>query len=296
VRTCSECGSKLGFFETGKICKSCAAQQRAALAEKQSQEAAARELALATHRAQFAAIEAKLLAGNSSTDDEVSFLKSCPKEDIISLYGRLLHNFEQDDAFNEKEVQVLNGIQQTFSLKNEEIEWEAKVAPYYYAFMIAEQHKLPEVKVNIKDGAPIILKDGEVVHFFHNSGVLVTEPKTVSLGYSGSSQGISFPIPGLKGVRYRVGSHRGQVMKVEQQVTVAGGFLAITNQRLLIYALGEYGPLSVPLKKILQYRAFEDGIQIYTEGRQKPYSLRFGSHSGVELTGLCLSFLLSPPQ
>jgi hypothetical protein len=85
------------------------------------------------------------------------------------------------------------------------------------------------------------------------------------------------------------------VMKQEKQVTVAGGFLLVTNQRLMIYAPGEYGPLSIPLKKILQYRAFEDGLQVFTEGRQKPYSFRFGTGGGVELTGLCLSFLLASP-
>ena len=296
MKTCSECGAKLGLFESGRVCKPCTAKQRAALAEKQKQELEAKERESAARRARVAAVETKFLGGPTVPEEDVTFLRFCPREDIIALYGRLLQKFEQDEAFSEREVLVLNSLQQTFTLTNAEVDWEAKVAPYYYAYMISEQHKLPTVVVSIEDGAPVILKDGEIVHYFDQRGVMVTESQSVSLGYSGSSQGISFAIPGLKGIRYRIGSHRGQMMKQEQQVTIAGGFLVVTNQRLMVYPMPGYAPISIPLKKILHYSAYENGIEVFTEGRHKPYSLRFVSSSGVELAGLCLSFLLAPPK
>jgi len=229
-------------------------------------------------------------------EDDVAFLRSCPREDIIALYGRLLQKFEQDETFSEREVVALNSLQQTFALTNAEIDWEAKVAPYYYAYMISEQGKLPTVVSEVTGGAPIILKEGEVVHFFNQNAVLVTESQTVSLGYSGASQGISFPIPGLRGVRYRIGAHRGQMIKQEEQATVAGGLPVVTNQRLMIYPLPGYAPISIPLKKILHYRAYENGMEVFIEGRQKPYIMRFASSAAVEIVGLCLSFLLAPPK
>jgi hypothetical protein len=211
VKTCSECGTKLGLFGSGPLCKPCAARQRAVLVEKQKQEQEASERELASRRDRIADVEAKFLAGPSVPEEDVVFLQSCPREDIIALYGRLRQKFEQDSAFNEKEVLALNTLQQEFSLTNAEIDWEARVAPYYYAYMISEQHKLPHVVVDIEGGAPVILKDGEVVHYFDQRGVLVNESQTVSLGYSGTSQGMSFAIPGLKGARYRIGAHRGQI-------------------------------------------------------------------------------------
>jgi hypothetical protein len=58
-----------------------------------------------------------------------------------------------------------------------------------------------------------IMKKGEIAHYI--TPATLKETKTVNLGYSGGSRGVSIPIPGLKiggyPIRYRVGQSRGHV-------------------------------------------------------------------------------------
>jgi len=114
--------------------------------------------------------------------------------------------------------------------------------------------------------------------------------KSVSLGYSGGSHGISFPI--AKGVRYRVGAHRGHAVKEDRFVETSQGFLLITNQRLFLHPYAGHKPLSIPLNKILAYQCFDNGIEVYKEGREKGYFFAIDKSSSVELFGLCLGHLL----
>jgi hypothetical protein len=104
--------------------------------------------------------------------------------------------------------------------------------------MIRKEGVLPKVNLQIEGSSPVVLKKGEVVHFADYS--ILKELKSVSLGYSGGSNGVSFRI--AKGIRYRVGAHRGHIIKEDRFVeTSRGRNLMVPGTQLLSY--GERGRL-----------------------------------------------------
>lgn len=293
MRICIDCGKKLGFFERGTRCKGCKSiyeeeQERIRLAEQEERERVEKE-----RNAQLAEIENRIREAFDFNEEDSKFLRTWNKEILIELYNRLLSNFENDRELSEKELTVLNKLQEICGLSNDDIKFDDRVRPYVYAYMIREKKSLPTVHLNYNGVSPVILKKDEIVHFADTEGTVLKEPRMVSMGYSGGSQGISFPIPGFKGVRYRVGSHRGHVMKEQQLVDTSKGFLVVTNQRLFLHPLPGNKPLSLPLTKILSYQAYNNGLEVYKEGREKGHLFFMQKSSSVELIGLCLSFLLA---
>ncbi len=91
--------------------------------------------------------------------------------------------------------------------------------------------------------------------------------KTINLGYRGGSQGVSIPI--VKGVRYRVGSHRGHIVKEDKLVETSQGVLIVTNKRLFLHPFPGHKPVSIPVNKILSYSCYRNGLEVYKEGRWK---------------------------
>jgi hypothetical protein len=75
---------------------------------------------------------------------------------------------------------------------------------------------------------------------------MLKETKTVNVGYSGGSQGLSIPLPINVGgfpVRYRVGQSRGHIVKHDKLLKTSQGQLLITNQRLFRNAVAGSEPL-----------------------------------------------------
>ena len=144
------------------------------------------------------------------------------------------------------------------------------------------------MNLQIEGSSPVILKKGEVVHFADKA--VLKEVKSVSLGYSGGSHGVSFPIGG--GIRYRVGAHKGHIQREDRLLETSRGALIISNQRLFLHPSPGHKPLSIPLNKILSYQCFGNGIEVYKEGREKGYFLSIEKSGSVELFGLCMGHLL----
>ena len=53
-------------------------------------------------------------------------------------------------------------------------------------------------------------------------------------------------------------------------------------------------PVSIPLSKVLSYNCYNNGVEVYKEGREKGYFFSVNDSGAVELFGLCLGFLLTP--
>lgn len=293
MRTCIDCGKKLGFFERGPRCKICKSNYEAEQERIRQIEQEERERAENERKIKLNDIEYRITKNFDFNEEDVKFLKSCDKETAIKLYDRLLINFENDRELSEKELTILNKLQETCNLSNADVRFDERVKPYVYAYFIREKKALPTVHLSYHGISPVILKKDEIVHFADNDGTVLKEPKIVTLGYRGGSHGVSFPIPGLKGVRYRVGSHRGHIMKEEQLVTTSSGFLIVTNQRIFLHPFPGNKPLSIPLAKILSYHAYNNGLEVYKEGREKGYFFMMQNSGSVELVGMCLSFLLA---
>jgi hypothetical protein len=83
------------------------------------------------------------------------------------------------------------------------------------------------MKPIITDG--LKLKNGEAA--FARVAAALIESKSVSMGYEGGSRGLSFRI--CKGVSYRVGAQRGNLVRQTQYVPVSTGTLTLTDKRAI---------------------------------------------------------------
>ncbi|MFC1517476.1 hypothetical protein ACFL5G_02845 [Candidatus Margulisiibacteriota bacterium] len=266
IKKCKECGKKLSFISFSALCKECSNK-----IEKEIE-----------------AAEEDIIKSKKVSNEQLKLLKKQKKKDMLRIYERVYEEFESDKELEANEIAVLKKIQEAFDLSKEEVEYNERILPYLYVNSIREKGELPEIDLTIKGGSQVILKKNEKAYFA--DGAALKEMRSVSLGYSGGSHGISFPI--AKGVRYRVGAHRGRIVKEDRYVDTSQGILLITNKRLFLQPFPGNKPLSIPLDKILSYQAYKNGLELYKAGREKGYFFSMVNNSSVEILGLCLSHLL----
>lgn len=277
AKFCQSCGKKLSFFSGGTICKECRIAKEKETAKK-----------TAGLSAELSNIQGEVVKNKDITEQQIELLKKHNKKSLINLYTKVYEEFEANKELDESEINTLKKIQDVFNLSNEEVSFDDRVRPYIYVYSIKKDGTLPTVNLQIEGSSPVILKKGEVVHFADKA--ILKEVKSVSLGYSGGSHGVSFPIGG--GVRYRVGAHKGHIQREDRLVETSRGVLIISNQRLFLHPSPGHKPLSIPLNKILSYQCFGNGIEIYKDGREKGYFLSITKSGSVEVFGLCLGHLL----
>ncbi|MFZ0010755.1 MAG: hypothetical protein WAL97_02445, partial [Halobacteriota archaeon] len=137
-----------------------------------------------------------------------------------------------------------------------------------------------------------IMKEGETAHY--RTATVLKEIKTVNLGYSGASHGVSIPLPIKVGgfpVRYRVGQSRGHIVKHDELLETSRGDLIVSEQRLFLNPFAGHKPLSVPLSKIASFHVYENGLDVWQDGKERPYLFVLDA-IGSEISGLCLDKLL----
>ncbi len=276
-RQCQECGIGLSFFNRKNICPSCKKIKKKN--DKEARELLSKEI----HN-----IKESLKQGSGLSDPYISLIRNLSKTEAIGFYNEIFSHYVNDKELNETEFETLAKIQDALSLSNEEISYVNKVLPYAYALSIRTNNKLPTPTIQFADNVQMILKKDEVIHF--SNPAILCEKKIVRVGYSGGSRGVSIRI--MKGVSYRVGAHRGQVIKEEQLIPTSKGALLITNQRLFLHPAAGNKPLSLPLDKIISYNCYETALEVFKDGREKGYIFRTSS-GAVEIFSICLGFILS---
>ena len=280
AKVCKRCNKKLSFFEGmgfKLLCKDC---KKAIEEEIKEQKRIKYEKRIN--------IGNEITKNDDITKEQIEVLKGYSKEEILDTFDYVYRQFIEDKELSEKEFNALDKFADSFNLAKEDIGFNEKIRPYIFIYNIKEKNELPETKLQA-NGFNVILKKGEKIH--HADNAVLKELKTVSLGYSGGSRGVSFRI--MKGVSYRVGGHRGHVIKEDVWKETSIGALLITNKRLFLTPFGGNKPLSIPLNKILSYQLYENGIEVYKEGREKSYLFHINDSSSIEIFGICLSFLLS---
>jgi hypothetical protein len=110
--------------------------------------------------------------------------------------------------------------------------------------------------------SPLILKRGEQA-YFTSAATLARHKRRVTV--RGASQGFSFPI-GHTGIRYRVGTFRGEPVSRDYLAPIDSGTLVLTNQRLAF--IGTQKSVAYQLPKILHVEAYTDGLGVFKEGRE----------------------------
>ena len=112
--------------------------------------------------------------------------------------------------------------------------------------------------------SPLLTKAGEIT--------VLAVPATLSrivarTHYVGGSSGFSFPI-GHTGIRYRVGTFRGQPVQQQALTKLDDGTFVVSNQRLAF--VGRTKSVSVPLGKILHLELYTDVLAVFQEGKENP--------------------------
>jgi hypothetical protein len=136
----------------------------------------------------------------------------------------------------------------------------------------------------------LVQKKGELV-LWTGTAIYHVAGRTPSR-YSGSSTGFSIPI--AAGIRFRVGSHQGQMIPGEEmQMDKDQGMVKLTNQRL-IFA----GPIATTewafAKLLSSFSNAERTDFIFgVSNRQKSSGLRFSPEDGYTFSHLCALGLYS---
>ena len=175
---------------------------------------------------------------------------------------------------------LCNGCRQRLAHDQALKEHSAAIAPYAGV-------ELPVITVT-----DAIMKKGETAHY--RTATVLKEIKTVNLGYSGASHGVSIPLPIKVGgfpVRYRVGQSRGHIVKHDELLETSRGDLIVSNTRLFLNPSAGHKPLSVPVSKIASFHVYENGLEVWQDGKERPYLFVLDA-TASEICGLCLSKML----
>ena len=92
-------------------------------------------------------------------------------------------------------------------------------------------------------------------------------------------------------MRYRVGQSRGHIVEHDELLETSRGDLIVSNQRLFLNPFAGHKPLSVPLSKIASFHVYENGLEVWQDGKERPYLFTL-DRTASEICGLCLSRLL----
>jgi hypothetical protein len=219
------------------------------------------------------------------SEAELSRLKTFGGIPMLKLYTKLYDTLIQDKELTDHEIAVLERIRNIFGLAKEDVGYDAQVLPYLFVNHLRKTDQLPTQITELD--VPLLLKKGEFAHYA--AATLLKEPRIMNLGYRGGSHGVSFRV--MKGVYYRVGAHRGRMIKEEQLVQTSAGVLVITNKRLFLVPATGNKPITIPLDKIHFYRCSENALEVYKEGREKGFFFILTA-GAVEIFGICLGALL----
>lgn len=126
----------------------------------------------------------------------------------------------------------------------------------------------------VKEAENVVLRKGEIVHWVEPAKLW--EERVVSRRYEGGSSGVSFRI--MKGVTFRTGTMRGQLITDTADIPISEGNFIITNHRLIYQ--GEAKSFETKYEKILDLHNHLDGIRYSESNKQKPRKLEYSSSNG----------------
>jgi hypothetical protein len=199
----------------------------------------------------------------------------------VQAYLRLLDRVAADGVVTADEEAELQKLESFLKIRASDI-----------ATPKARLHRLRLVS-EIQMGNPprvvapnVILQKGEVPHWSENASLM--EERVVARRYVGGSSGLSFRI--AKGVSYRVGASRGQLISDKEIQAVSIGELVVTSQRVVFR--GNAKSFAYRLDQLLEVNLFSDGIRL-TGSNGKPRTVKFSSGENVDIVGSVLSLSIN---
>ena len=192
-------------------------------------------------------------------------------------YVKALEVHTKDGALTKEEEKELNDIQELLKIPDSEI--ASSKRQLLRLRLLTEIH---DGHLPVQSAPGLALQKNEAAHWLEPAGLL--EDRVVSKGYVGGSQGFSFRV--MKGVTYRVGASKGQLVTNTAVLKVSRGPFVVTNQRAVFQ--GDTKAFAFRLDKILDVHMYSDGLRI-TGPNGAPHTVQFDSPGNVDIVGSILS-------
>ena len=243
------------------------------------------------HRQAFLAALMEAVDDGQLTLEEVSQLDALKSaaglsdEDIaaarIEAYCRAFAVAKADRTITDDELIDLKRLKSYLGLSDADIQstqWE-----------LSRLRLLTEIqRGNLPTGsdAGVVLRRGEVVHWREPGSLL--EERVVRRRCEGVSQGVSIRI--MKGVSYRIGQQRGQLVSATGLVAVSSGDLILTSKRILFH--GDRKSFAFTYEKLLGVEMYTDGVRL-TADTGNPRLVRLTRPENLDVLGSVLSQLVN---
>jgi hypothetical protein len=225
------------------------------------------------------------------TDDEIKWIEVRYKEleltqdDLRGVraqaYNAALSAVKSDGVVTSEEEAELAKLQQLLMIPESEIAKSKKELARLRLLTEIQNGNPPTIAV-----PNVILQKAELAYWSEPASIL--EERIVKRRYEGGSQGFTFRI--AKGVAYRVGGHRGQLVTDTAVVPVSSGELIVTNKRVIFR--GDTKSFNLRLDKLLEINFYSDGVRI-TDDKGKPRVVKFDDEANTDIVGATLSYAIN---
>lgn len=233
------------------------------------------------------------LADGQITDQELHYINSFHRESELSqedfdklrneIFMQVVQQAISDKRVDQYELQSLNHIIERLSIPPEVENWAQRQIQYYSLFALIESG----APLPIGSASGLILQKGELCHL--SLPAILVEERVVSRNFQGGSRGVNLRL--VKGVSFRVGQQRGQMVSQSGIVPISDGYFVITNKRLVFS--GDRKSVTTPLDKLMDLHVFSDGLNYSVTTRQKPVIVKLSVPEEAELCAMVITRLIN---
>lgn len=208
------------------------------------------------------------------TDDDLKRIR-------VQAYNAAFSAAASDGKVTVDEEKELTKLQDYFKIPDSEIVRSKQQLARFRLLAEIQEGTLPTTQVS-----NVIFQRGEQAHWTEAGDIL--EERVVGRRYVGGSNGVSIRI--AKGVSYRVGASRGNLVTDKAVVPVSSGEFIVTNRRAIFRGDKKSFALSIP--KLLDVNFFSNGVRL-TDDKGKPRTVKFDSKENVDIVGAVLSRVIN---
>jgi hypothetical protein len=178
-----------------------------------------------------------------------------------------------DKRVSEEEETSLHHIHSVLQLSEDVYnEAETKISKYRNLYELEKENLI------CLDVDNDLLMPDEDCHWI--ADVILMEEKAIA----DASNGVKI----TKGLTYRIGSSKGQLISETDLMPVTKGVLYVTNKQMIFS--GEGKSLEIPYDKLIDISLYGDGMKFLVSENEKPYIFKTLQNEDVEAIGLLLSY------
>jgi len=207
-----------------------------------------------------------------------SLAKSVWKEKVFSLLDNTVQQAIADERLSPDEDDELHAICKSLHIDMSVEDATQKLLDKYRLYWQIENEELPEIPVQIR------IQKSEHCYFAGNCNWFEQRRVTKRINYGGPTMRIKI----AKGLYWRMGSLAVQPVSEESWRLIDEGEFYLTNKRLIF--MGASGNKTIRLTKILDFTAYQNGIEIQKDTGKSPF-LEFSD--GADLFAMILGRAIS---